>query len=525
MRDFTNTQDLPYNTHGKESLLGLFEGASDTVKPGLEFLAEFAKNVSSRQEPPALPEDSSEAVGLYLPAHHYQRDDPANPGNSPPDTIVAANLVYHFLRMLRRDSRVIRGDRPLPTNLRTLIVPSALLTEGEIAQLSAWVGGGGRLLWHGFDQTACETSEGAKLPGVSCAGTGLPASGNLSLRFGGEEWRMKLGWRASHQGNHTARGARMSKTSAARVWTASSDGGSVAAAVLSRHGKGAVLAVALPVESAIEPLAARPSRDRWVGWYGSALACVEEGRCDAGGSPNIDATWQAAADDAEPTAELQTTKLPSSSAKLRRVGIYSCTHSLGLSAQLGGGHGCSPGDAAPAAKAAAAVRSHGLLTSNLSSPLAGDALAGLDAIVIPSQHWLTITDQEVISRFASAGGCVIRHGIDTSTFSAVGWDTIGAAAADFRSPLPSTFTAMGRAWTMASFLGAGSVHVQLAVSDPQRPSWGTATELAADGRGIGALYTNKPGRGTAITATPAVDSALEGRDLAEWYAGVLGLCE
>ena len=93
---------------------------------------------------------------------------------------------------------------------------------------------------------------------------------------------------------------------------------------------------------------------------------------------------------------------------------------VGAHARLGGGHGCSASDALPAMKAAAAVRKLGLPTPvNLTSPLLANATAGLDTIVVPSQHWLTLTDQQLLSAFAADGGCVIRHGVETSTFSAV----------------------------------------------------------------------------------------------------------
>lgn len=169
-------------------------------------------------------------------------------------------------------------------------------------------------------------------------------------------------------------------------------------------------------------------------------------------------------------------------------------------------------------------------------------------------------DQQVLADFTQGhgkGGCLLRHGIDTSTFGVAAWNIIGAAAADFRSPIPSTFNAFGRSWTMGSFLGAGSVHVQLGVTEPQVPSWGSAQQLAVDQRGIGALYLNRlngtrsgadnasnlrnPGNardtssyaptasatrdgGTAVTATPAVDHSLGREDLAEWYFYALQLC-
>jgi hypothetical protein len=465
-----------------------------------------------------------------------------NPGNSPATTVLSANLAYHFVRMLggsTRVSRVIRGDLPLPSNLKTLIIPSVLLTAPEIERLSTWVGEGGRLIWHGFNQDACETAAGSQLVGVVChqdgSVGGLPSRGNLNISFGGAEWRLPLGWPATESNRSHTRSASMhaNESSAKRIWSAAlSDGTSVSVAALNQHGAGVVLAVALPVEYAIDPLGVREERDRWAKWYATAVDCVETASCDGAASKiglssdGKDTVGSHVVSRVAPDVRRQ-------QHSTKRIGIYSCTHSVEelqqTRAQLEGKGVCTAADATPAAKAGSAVwQSQGApAAANLTSPLLDSVLEQLDIIVVPSQRYVTLVDQRVIAAFVNQGGCVIRHGIDTSTFAADAWDTIGAAATDFRSPLPSTFSAFGRRWTMSSYLGAGSVHVELGTSKPLRPSWGRAKQLAVDGRGIGALFFNRlvgSGGGTAVTATAAVDNSLSGHDLKDWYGHVLQLC-
>ena len=149
---------------------------------------------------------------------------------------------------------------------------------------------------------------------------------------------------------------------------------------------------------------------------------------------------------------------------------------------------------------------------------------GVDVVLVPSQHLVLLPDQAIISSFVHGGGCCLWHGVDTSSFSATAWDMMGAAAADFRSPRPSSFQVFERNWTVSAFLGAGKTHVQLGTRQPLEPRWGQANTLAEDDRGIGALYRSHWGSGTSVTATAAIDAGLDTQDLGVWYRGVLSLC-
>ena len=63
MRDINNNNTAPYNTTGLETALGLFD-SDDKIKKGLEFYAEFARNVTSLKEPPSAAYEDSDGVGL-----------------------------------------------------------------------------------------------------------------------------------------------------------------------------------------------------------------------------------------------------------------------------------------------------------------------------------------------------------------------------------------------------------------------------------------------------------------------------
>jgi hypothetical protein len=134
----------PYLRNGFEEYLGLVDD-QDRVKPGLEFFLEFSREIQHR-EAPQVEED---AVGLYFPQHFYARDEELNPGNSPypvSQWLVAAN---YLIRQVGRETRVVRGDQPLPGNLKTLVIPGAILAGDEAERVAEWVKSGGRLIWHG----------------------------------------------------------------------------------------------------------------------------------------------------------------------------------------------------------------------------------------------------------------------------------------------------------------------------------------------------------------------------------------
>ena len=92
--------EYPYRTHGKESLLGIYNGSGAKIKPGLRFLSDFAKNVTRATSPPPLPENNPDSIALYVPKHMYIRADPSNPGNDPTSINIGNAIVYHSIRTL-----------------------------------------------------------------------------------------------------------------------------------------------------------------------------------------------------------------------------------------------------------------------------------------------------------------------------------------------------------------------------------------------------------------------------------------
>ncbi|MGI5915024.1 MAG: cellulase family glycosylhydrolase [Anaerolineae bacterium] len=136
----------PYVKNNFESTLGLID-AQDRVKPGLEYYLEFARSLPQRPAP-TVPED---AVGVYIPRHYYLRDRQENPGNDP--AILSRRLIIanYMLQQLGHPVRVVRGDRPLPDDVRCIVVPGAMLDAVEAKAMIDWVDAGGRLVWHGPD--------------------------------------------------------------------------------------------------------------------------------------------------------------------------------------------------------------------------------------------------------------------------------------------------------------------------------------------------------------------------------------
>jgi len=136
----------PYLSHRFESTLGLVDD-QDQVKPGLDYFIEFARSLQTRPIPQAAPR----AIGIYWPRHYYHRDAPLNPGNHPPQLSRWLVMVNWAFRQLGHPTRIVRGDRPLPQDLQTLVIPGAIPDAQEVQALEAWVREGGHLLWHGPD--------------------------------------------------------------------------------------------------------------------------------------------------------------------------------------------------------------------------------------------------------------------------------------------------------------------------------------------------------------------------------------
>jgi hypothetical protein len=145
LRDISSANQ-PYTKHAFESTLGLVDDAGK-VKPGLEYFVQFAQEV---QAWPAAT-TPADAIGLYLPKQYYSRANPHSTDNEP--RLVARGLCVanYMLQQLGHATRVVRGDQPLPADVRTLFIAGAHLGADEARALVAWVRGGGTLLWHAPD--------------------------------------------------------------------------------------------------------------------------------------------------------------------------------------------------------------------------------------------------------------------------------------------------------------------------------------------------------------------------------------
>jgi hypothetical protein len=337
MRDVDETNgavdELPYATHGKESLLGLYNGSSGSIKPGLGFLSDFAKSASGAVKPPPLPENDPGAIGLYIPKHMYIKADPSNPGNDPNGINIDGALAYHSLRQIaNRSLYLVRGGCDLSKkNVATLVVNNALLDEEELVTLRTWVEDGGRLLWHGISTKSgfkrCDvpllsavntgnaendtpvqhaalnnasanaenfvTDDAGALLGAVC--TGRVTASNLKVNFADERtpWTLTTAWRTPKSEwppkpaswpapPVVARLANASSGGYHRVWKTIGASQTVVA-VRNKLGAGSVLGVAAPVTASIVVDVQGSGRDRWHRWFQFAVACVDdEAKCGSG---------------------------------------------------------------------------------------------------------------------------------------------------------------------------------------------------------------------------------------------------
>ncbi|MEX1089700.1 MAG: hypothetical protein WEC36_10835 [Phycisphaeraceae bacterium] len=135
----------PYIKNGFEATLGLVH-ADGTPKSGPDAFLRFARDIAARPRPNL----QAPTTAVYIPAHYYRRDNPLNPGNQPNQVGPRAILAAHMLQRAGHDVRMVRGDLPLPDNLRHLLLPGVFLTETETMALTRYVQGGGNLYLHGI---------------------------------------------------------------------------------------------------------------------------------------------------------------------------------------------------------------------------------------------------------------------------------------------------------------------------------------------------------------------------------------
>lgn len=137
----------PYLKNNFESQMGLVD-AEGRVKPGLEFFSEFTREVTQGRDGGAGMEAD---VHLYWPANYYDRGEARNPGNRPREASRRLIIAHHLLERAGHRVAILRGDRPIPSGVRRIVVPGVFLSLDEVEALGHWVEQGGHLLWHGPD--------------------------------------------------------------------------------------------------------------------------------------------------------------------------------------------------------------------------------------------------------------------------------------------------------------------------------------------------------------------------------------
>ena len=513
MRDIDGNQSAPYNTTGLETALGLFT-ADDQVKPGLTYYAEFAREITGMAAPNSgkpLPEDDPDAVGLYVPLHYYELGDSANnPGNRPSEQSGHATVAYALLRKLGESTRVVRGDRPLPTSedLKVLVVTSSTLVASEIDQLSQYVKSGGKLIWHGLSATYFTGDAKAaaeSLAGASCIGS-LGASAPLEVTFGGT-WQLPA--TAYLQGNMSS-AARLGEPQAGTQAWYSSGAEHRLMMTLSKDSRngGAVFASVAAVDTVTLSLMGRPSaRDAWADWFKRALLCVRSG-C-AADSTDVDS--RAVGKNHEQIAAPQTPTAWS----------VSTSQTLPKDALV-------YGVGAPAAVALKELGDLGVRAAPVPVPLSASSFGNASVLLV--EQTMSLPDMDKTFAWLAESGkgrCVIWSGFSTGSLNRELYTAAGVAAVDIRTALPSSVSVFGRRFDFN--LSSGGDLIEFSAKQPvQRPDWGVATVVATDDRGIDVLHRHQRSGsldGVFVMASLSAENArMSASDREAWFAGLLSLC-
>lgn len=250
----------PYLSHRFESTLGLVDD-QDRIKPGLEYFIEFARSIQDRPAPSV----DVDAVGLYWPRHYYYRNAPHNPGNQPHRLSRWLVMANWALRQIGWRTCIVRAptlcthDQSLPSDLKTLLIPGAVLDALEVQAIKKWVCGGGRLLWHGPDPVNWG-HEMASLLGARPVDYRGPRPTRIDAF--GSTWILDT----------YGRGMRVElRADTATILARDSD--RLPVLLCNDHGQGRVV-YALPlVEENVAQEADDPERrNRWLKWYSGLLA-------------------------------------------------------------------------------------------------------------------------------------------------------------------------------------------------------------------------------------------------------------
>lgn len=249
--------DHPYDKNAFEGGMGLVD-RNDHVKPALRCFMEFAASLPDR--PPAVADQGD--IALYWPKHYYHRDNPLNPGNEPRALSRRLAVAHFALTALGHRTGIVRGDRPLKDiSARTIVVPGAFLTAGEMEALVAWVRRGGRLVWHGADAItwgsgACQLAGADAVDFLSPRAEGVKAFGT--------RWDFRHFPRDVFTGviPRSARVAARDRTRRPLV-------------LAHRLGRGrTAVCLAQPEDHFATEADDRSSRTRWLRWYAGMLALV-----------------------------------------------------------------------------------------------------------------------------------------------------------------------------------------------------------------------------------------------------------
>ncbi len=519
MRDIDANNTAPYNTTGLETSLGLFN-ADDTIKPGLTYYADFAREIARMTAPNSgkpLPEADPDAIGLYVPLHYYELgDSTSNPGNRPSEQSGHATVAYALLRKLGESTRVVRGDRPLPTgaDLKVLLVTSSILVASEIDNLSWYVKSGGKLIWHGISAkyfTGVAKAAAESLVGADYIGS-LDASRSLQVTFGSTSWHLPPS--AYLHGNMTS-AARLGQLKAGtKAWYAREEE-HVPMMTLSTNNRsgGAVFASVAAVDTITLALMGQPStRDAWAEWFSCALSCVRSG-CAADGPGQL------------PLAPTENHEVPA---------VTYATHAQSKTMEVNQPqklpmNALVYGDGGAVAVALKELGDLGLHARSIPVPLAASSFGNASLLLV--ERTMSLPDMDVTFawlRESRKGRCVIWSGFSTSSLNRELYTSAGVAAVDIRTALPSSVTAFGRRFDFN--LSGGEDFIEFSVKEPvQRPSWGAAEVVATDDRGIDVLHRHQHGGtldGVFVMSSLSAELALEmpASDRKAWFTALLSLC-
>ena len=252
----------PYLKSAFECRLGLV-GDDGMVKPSLRGLVAMFREIATDTATPRHP-DPADCVGLYLPREIYNNDNPYNPGNDLAQVYRRLLAAYHMLKRAGRDVIVVRGDRPLPARLGTLLIAGAVLTGGESKAIAEWVANGGRLLWSCADWHSW-SKEFDAMTGATPVDMRRPR--NVDVELFGRVWSIDT---ASVCYTRT-----IARETTAKVVARTSDG--QPAVFAHRYGKGACVTTTVGAESSVINLGSRrDERDAWLPWFTGILGLLEE---------------------------------------------------------------------------------------------------------------------------------------------------------------------------------------------------------------------------------------------------------